>query len=513
MISKIGIPRLVLAFTLVFLLSGSVKAQERLLLPGQELLNPYLLDASYTGEERRTQFTAIGQAMDFDTERSSLYLNAQLPIYDNVSFGLDYFKNRLDFYNYDQVLLSAAFEIPFESGHLKIGLSGGGESLQLNRLPIGEQTPETIPDINETNIEFSYRVGLHYTWRRLSLGGYYTNLPLQEFRNTVQPEGNSAPEQDDILNYSIQQGITGYLGYNIPLKEKLYLSPSVRYSDFGDLTIPEARLNLEYDDKVDAGVSYRDAYSATAALRIRFFSTLGLSYSYAKALGDAPFEDIHAIGLSYRFKKAGADEEPEWMGRAKDNIEKIDDIQSKKVKGNKRSKKGERKQKESKSSESIPNTGKVATADRPDIGNEASGSKNPVNDKSSISDKAPPTAVIMSGEEDGSTDSVPTNGAVKQDVKDDNGRTVQVPVSRPVSIVMNPRFYIVVDKFDDYSKAYALRTRLLQEGQNSLIGSPENDARYYVYVDSDSDKTTALKKLDDYRQKKLTADVSLLAVE
>ena len=53
--------------------------QERLVLPGQELLYPNLTDPSFVGEEGRTQITALGQFADFNTDRASQYVNAQQP--------------------------------------------------------------------------------------------------------------------------------------------------------------------------------------------------------------------------------------------------------------------------------------------------------------------------------------------------------------------------------------------------------------------------------------------------
>lgn len=455
-----------LAFTLMIVAFGF--SQERLVLPGQELFYQNLTDPSFTGEERRTQITALGQFVDFDTERASQYVNAQLPLYENLSFGLDYFKNKLDFYNYSQVIFTAAFEIPIgDADHVKIGLGGGGESLKLDRLPADLQSGTVIPTINENNIEFTYRVGLHYSGRNLTLGGTYTTLPSQSI----------TPRQDleDLLGYELLDGYTAYLGYRFRVGERFAVTPMFRYLSFTDDAIYEGSLKFQLKDRLDVSMAYRNDYSLNPAIRFRFFKSLAVGYSYEKAIGNLSFDDIHSIGLSYKFNKASAEEEPEWMETAKENIDKTESLEEKKPK-----KKKEVKKEIEKPETTIEEPKKAEVEET----KETTETKTPVEEEPVVS----------------------TN-ETEQKVENRQSTT------RAVTVVMSSRFYLIANSFDRFDSAFSFKKELENNGINALVGSIENDRKFYVFIDSDSDEKRANDLLSAYKGKDLLKGTYVLKVD
>lgn len=447
-------------------------AQDRLVLPGQELLYPNLMDPSFNGEQRRTQITAVGQFVDFNTDRATQYINAQLPIYDNLSFGVDYFNNSFDYLNYSQVLLSTAFELPVgANGRIKIGLAGGGDSFRADRAPLAQQNPDVIPDINDNNISFTYRAGLHFNGSNFTVGGYYTSLPVQ---NVTGQMG-----QQDLLTYELYDGFTGYLGYRIVLGDRWAVSPMVRYLSFTDNGIYEGSVKMQLKDKFDLTLAYRNDYSINPAMRVHFFKSLALGYSYEKTMGSLVFDDIHSLSLSYKFKKANAAEEPEWMEAAKENIAKIDAIKKEKP-----------EQKEKKQPK-------------------------PIDDK-----KQNEEPVLTSVEKPGQKERQPEvvedlkqQGQPSMAVEEKATQKPETPVQRAVVIAMAPRYYLVAKAFAAYQDAFLYKENLQQNGFNAIIGSTETDAKFYVYIDSSIDEAEAGKRLQDYKKSALLQGIYLLEVK
>lgn len=311
-------------FLLVLIGATQSMMGQRLVLPGQELLTPQLNNASYVGENQRTQITGIGQFTGAEYSSSSQWISAQMPIYENVSFGLDYFNDGLEYLKYSNILFTTVFKIGVgEEDHVNIGIAPGIESFRQDMVPASQQSPQFIPTINENNIDFTYRVGAHYAGEHLAVGGHYNRLPMHE----ITPVANDS----DILAYELLDGYTLFMGYTIDVARNLSATPTVRYLSYLEEPIYEGSVKFQFASKVEAVVAYKNDYSINPAFRVLFFNALSAGYSYEKAMGSMDFEDIHSFGLSYRFNK-GDEEQPEWMETAKENIEKTESIKEEKKK-------------------------------------------------------------------------------------------------------------------------------------------------------------------------------------
>jgi len=326
--------RYLLIIALIFSVLGTA---QRVVFPGQELLNPQVNDPSSSGDEKRVQVTGLYQFSGTEAQIESKWASAQIPLFENVGFGLDYFNDVFDFYSFSTVLLTTNFKVGLgDVDHfLKIGLAGGGESQRQDRIPLSQlpTDPEVIPNINDSNFGFAYRAGIHYNYRNLRLGGFLTQLPTQQLIRNI--DGINA---EDDLRYDVRQGYTGYIGYRLTLTPNVTVTPIARYHSYIDAPIYEGALRLGYKDKVEASLSYKDNFSVNPAVRFQFIKALRASYSYEKAIGVMNFEDIHSIGLSYNFSEAEESEQPEWMKRAKESIAKTDRIKQPKPKREKKAK-------------------------------------------------------------------------------------------------------------------------------------------------------------------------------
>ncbi len=443
---------LLLLFCLLF---GTFIYAQRLVVPDQELLYPFLIDPSFIGEGQRVQLTGLLQLSDSEFQHTTKWLNAQVALYDNVAFGLDYFNDSFDFYDYSNVLFTAAFKIGLgdNNHHIKLGLSGGGESRKqdsrpLNRIPPGQTY---VLDVTQNNIEFAYKAGIHYTNGNFTLGGYYNRLPI---------ENSTLENQNELLHYGVENGYTGYVLYNYRVADKVRVTPVVRYLAYLEDAIYEGAVKVNYADKVEASISYRNDYSINPAVRVRVIKALDIGYSYEKALGSTGFQDVHGISASYKFFKAD-EEEPEWLRNAKDNIEEVSQL--------KKEKRKEEKLKKKEAREAAKQTEAVSAEE--DIGEQ-----------------------------------IPVVEAEKT-----------APLKKPETIaetgMLEKGFYIVVGSFATDAQAEAYMKQLDTSVYFPRMGKTEVGGPLHVYIDSDSDKEEGAKRLRAHKLDKNFKEARLLEVK
>lgn len=437
--------------------------------PGQELLNQQLSDPSFSGEERRIQITGIYQFSATDAKMESRWVSAEVPLFENIGFGLDYFDDTFDFHSFSTVLFTTNVKIGLgDVDHfIKIGLSGGGESQKQDRIPLSQLPidPDAVPNINDTNLEFAYRAGLHYNYRNLSLGGYFNTLPTQRIIRTI--DGDTT---EDELIYETQQGYAAYVMYNIRLNSNFSITPIARYLSYVDAPIYEGAMRLNYKGKVEASVSYKNDYSVNPAIGILFFDALRVSYSYEQGLGVLNFDDIHAVGLSYNFSKAKEQDEPEWMRQAKENIAKTDRIKEKKPK----------REKEKEVAPKVTPEPVVEKAPAP--------KEETPQPKEEEQQPLPETESEVKIEEPQPAPKEETKEVVVAEEAE------QDPNVDPATLQLRPGYYIVAASFDNLQEAEAYVKRLKDLDYYSAIGKIDANSKYYVFIDSDVNEDEAIKR-------------------
>ncbi|SFZ92806.1 Sporulation related domain-containing protein [Flaviramulus basaltis] len=277
---------------------------QRLVFNGQNQIHRQLEDPSFISLNSQYNMTGVLQVSDSDIAQTSQYISAQLSLFDNVAFGLDYSKHSYDVYRYSQMFLSSRFRLNLgnEFHYFNLGAS------------IGQDKLNEANTSKDNSLNTIYKLGLHYTNFNLTLGGVLNRYPVQNDLTLNMPEPLSSYE-----------GYTLYLSYRMRLSDNMRLTPMIKYNSYSDLTFFEGVTNLNYKGNYELAVSYKDDYSINAALSARFLKYVRLSYSYESAIGSQNFNDVHSIGVSVDLTPKET-EIPEWLANVKRNREKINRI-------------------------------------------------------------------------------------------------------------------------------------------------------------------------------------------
>ena len=437
---------------------------QRLVVPNQEVHYSFLSDPSFIGEGQRVQLTGSLQPSSAAREQSTNWINAQVALYDNVAFGVDYFNDSFDLYDYSTIMFSSAFKVGLgEYGHhIKIGLSGGGESRKQDSRPLSviPDGQNFVSNVSDNNLQFIYRAALHYTNKKFTLGGYFNRLPIQDI---------GLENQNEVLYYEVEEGFTGYAWYTFPLTSDLKLTPVFRYLSYLDDAIYEGALKVNIADRVEPSIAYRNDYSISPAVRFKVFKALDLAYVYEKALGSRDFEDVHGISATYRFFQAD-EEEPEWLKEAKETIEEVE-----------RLKENPEQKKE-----------KVEVVQSPEEPGE-------------VKEKTSEVAVVTKEKEvvakkQGSTETKPIKSNKKPETIAETG-------------LLEPGIYIVVGSFKTEKAARAYIKKLDHSIYFPRMGRKVVDGPLHVYIDSDYDKAEALKRLSAHQLDRSFRKAKLLEVQ
>ena len=311
---------------LIFFVGATLFAQ-RIVFSGQDLLAPHLNDPSSIGLDNRFNVTGQLQVSNYDRRQHSQYIFAQIPFSNKISFGVDYFKDALDFYSYSTAMVSTAmrFDLGEDHSHLRLGVSGGIDSRRQTRFP-AENIPNMatfVPKLNEGDTGFTYRLGTYYTYNALSIGATYNKLPIQ---STL-----ARADQEDLIGYWIKDGFTAHVRYSFYMSENLRLTPLFRYLSYANDPIYEGAVLVDVGNRLSASISYKNSYSINPAVRYEFLDVLEVGYSYEKSIGDVNFESLHSLSIAYKFKSEG-EGESDWQQNARANNRKIAAIKQKKPK-------------------------------------------------------------------------------------------------------------------------------------------------------------------------------------
>ncbi len=447
--------------TLIAFLFCAFLYSQRTVFPGQDLLYPYLNDPSFVGAQQRVEVTGMLQVSDVERKQTSQYIFAQIPIYDNVTFGIDYFKDRFDYFSYSAAMVSTAFTIGRKDHFLTIGASGGLDTRQQERIPLDQlPTDENFaPDINASNRAFTYRGGLHYTLRSLTVGGFYNKMPIQ----TVTLRDGL----EDLLEYRVEAGFTAYAQFGIKTSADLTLTPIVRYLGYDDEGIYEGALRADFKDRVSVSISYKNEYSVNPALQVYLFNALHIGYSYEMSLGEYDFGDVHALSLSYKFKKGEGEEGPEWEENARETTKKIAAITAPKKK---------KEPKKDPVPEPVEETGAPkVTAPAPQE-----------------------TVVVQTPEVD------------KEAVR--RPKAIDKTVDKNTHLLKSG-YYVVIGSFASFEEAQNAQKRFAKMEYYTIIGKKDPNSRFYLIVDSDTTKPEAIKRLSAHKLDRNFKDPWLMTVK
>lgn len=519
--------------------SSFLLSAQRIVFPGQDLIYPHLNNPSYVGMGDDATVLGILQVSDYPRKQHSHFINAQLPVRENFSFGVDYFKDGLEYYNYSSAMGSLAYKFDFASSdsYLRLGISAGFDSRRQDRFPIDAipNLEEFVPRINESQLGFNYRAGIHYTYKNLTVGGSYNKLPIQSVlvRNNIE----------DMIGYWIKEGYTASLRYGFDLNQALRLTPVLRYLSYANDPIYEAALLANVGDWATASISYKNDYSINPAIRFQFFDALHVGYSYEKSLGDVNFEDIHSLSIAYDIKGDGAIDS-EWEQNAEETNKKVDAIKPEKEK--KPSNKDLQKQRDSITAiQEVPEPLAEAKVEEVKAPKEKKLSRRALRkqrrdsiaaitdveklDPVVVEEKPEPIEevkeVILDPEP--VVEAKPEPVEVKEVIPDPEPVMEEKPepvvVKKPVvrtpiktstdKLRLKTGYYVVVGTFDTAAAAEAEKQRLKALDYFTAYGTKAGDAKYYLYVDSDKREANGQKRLNAHKLDKNFRNAFLLKVQ
>lgn len=420
--------------TVIFLFCSLALYAQRPILPAQNQLYKFIEDPSFLSLNNEYNMTALIQSSNSNITETSQYLVAQLGIFDNIVFGLDYAKHSFESQRYSNLSLSTRVRFNFDDfyHYFNIGLSLGTDK-------IFERESSRENDISTT-----YRVAGHYKNYNLTIGGFLNHYPFKNpsILNTVN-------------TLTRDTGYAVYGSYDIAISDNFRLTPLLRYNSFSNLNFFEGVARADYKGKLDLALSYRDTYSINAAIGMKFFDRMKVSYAYEKAIGAQNFIDIHAIGISIDLA-AEATNIPEWYANVKKNRVKL------------------RKRKSKKS--------KLITDDLPEV----------------------EIAKTL-------------NDSTVTEIASEDILYPKMSEADPNDIINNklkPGYYIILGSFKNIDNAKSVVEKLKSEGSYARIGKKSADDDFnYIYVDRYTDKAIASKRTIAKQKEKGFERVWLLKIE
>lgn len=247
----------------------------------------------------------------FKNAPSDMFFSVNTPVSiagTRHGIGLSFLRENIGLFNNQSVLLQYSYKMKLLDGELGLGLNIGfvNQTFDHNSAdPTGnggqvgdgdqyhEQDDTFLSSaIEENDIAFDAGVGCFFSNKKM-----YVGLSVLHLTAPKMDYGGSAILYIPRIFY-----LTG--GYNIPLSNALYvLKPSTLIkTDFSSFQAELSTL-LEYNKKIQGGISYRLQDAFVFMIGINLFSGLYAAYSY-----DLPTSKMiqsggsHEISLRYSFK-------------------------------------------------------------------------------------------------------------------------------------------------------------------------------------------------------------------
>lgn len=287
-------------YIVVCLLLGTVVCQaQNYPITNQYMINPYFYNPATIGNSGykevnlsyRQQWSGIADAPTVKA------VNAQLPTYGNLDFGINFYDEYAVLLNTTTVTVGMAYRVNLGDQHLiKFGLSAG---VGFNNFDIDEVDNPNDPavyDVMDQTTFLSGAFGVHYQYKKLKLG---LALPQIFTSRAVDTESFQEIRMDQFDNYIL----TGSYYFDLGLSP-LGIEPYVQYREnLMSKAVVEAGAIANYKDMLFLGASYRKDYGGIGLFGLNLKENILLSYSYEFAnqqqlgLGSGS----HEFNLRFRF--------------------------------------------------------------------------------------------------------------------------------------------------------------------------------------------------------------------
>tara|TARA_B100000809_G_scaffold99695_1_gene98260 strand:- start:1777 stop:3261 length:1485 start_codon:yes stop_codon:yes gene_type:complete len=258
------------------LLGGSLSAQQ---LPLSSLynVNKFQHNSAYAGFSdclegylsHRTQWVGVAGAP------TTNYLSLHSGVGKNMGLGVNLALDQTDIISKFSGSLSYAYKVKLGMEHnIRFGLSGGIYQITTNvsNAIVDDISDEIVVGGNQSSMAFKNDFSIYYNFKKLELG-----ISIPQILETNAKYDLSSAEG----SFSQSRHIVGYLGYDIPVSEKLSLEPSVFYRTAnGKQSQLDINAQLNYNKTFFVGAGYRTNAGPLARFGMNLKETFVVAYAY-----------------------------------------------------------------------------------------------------------------------------------------------------------------------------------------------------------------------------------------
>ncbi len=265
------------------------------------IYNGLAINPAYAGSRECLSITAVhnSQWVGLNGAPTTDYLSLHTPLKKNHAIGLNMFNDRIGIQNHTGFYPSYAYHLRInKKQHLSFGVSAGFSYLQTRESEIKTVDSDNLFYENSSRFYFpNIGTGLYYYSEKFFIG---LSLPLIYTKPISQPTNSQYNVQLSNTVYSVTAGTL------IKLKDKLFLKPSVLYSNLGNnFHYASFNANLYIKEKIYFGAGYILNNSFTALFGFQLNERFEMAYNYAfqNSLLRNYAKGTHEIMLRYEFRK------------------------------------------------------------------------------------------------------------------------------------------------------------------------------------------------------------------
>lgn len=190
------------------------------------------------------------------------------------------------------IKLGYNYQLYFKGGHrLSLGLGAGVyfRRLDFSKL-VFEEEDQSIPVTDERKTLPDFDFGAEY---------YYQNLTVGFASNHITIFNSNAT----LFKIPLQNHI--YIDYQIKLSPEFIMTPRFDFFNSNSITSIGGSLDLNYDDKINAGIAYRHLTSLILRAGVKLGRSFYLNYAYDMGAGSFSSYNsgVHEIIIIGRFGK------------------------------------------------------------------------------------------------------------------------------------------------------------------------------------------------------------------
>lgn len=279
--------RFYFVFTLVLVFVFDVCAQQDAQF-SQYMLNPLYYNAASAGLDGTTNFSAIhrsqwlGYSSSFDGNGgapSSQLLSFSTPFpYKEIPFGLgfNFIHDKLGEVRNLSVGFALSYHKKLPKGQLSLGIKPGfvSQTIDFSKFRFNDQGDPLNIGTKESQVAADLAVGLFYTRNNYAIGLGVNHLLSPSFNFGID---QSTTEFNNNLEttFNISGNYTYEVAYNITLEPSVLVKTDLKTYSFDLSAI------LTYDDKIWAGVSYRQQEALVLIMGYSFLKDNIMKVGYA----------------------------------------------------------------------------------------------------------------------------------------------------------------------------------------------------------------------------------------